>query len=304
MPSPSDDLTLPDGVVWSVGDVAAALGLPTSTVRTWERRYGLSPSERTSGGHRRYTTQDVERIRRVRQLVDQGVSPSEAARSVLQAAVDEVSTYGGPGVGTAEAWSDQVLAAARTLDVAALRELVTTAVEARGVTASWDEYLSPMLRRVGEDWTSGTLEIGAEHLVSEAVLTALRARVHALVGDTRTSRPAAILASAEDDQHSLPVVALQAALAEQKVDAHAFGQRLPAAALATVVARTQPKAMFLWASIERPRGDRLHRVLSALSGKTTIVLGGPGWRGTAIPQARVATDLSSAVSTLVAAVAR
>jgi DNA-binding transcriptional MerR regulator len=36
------------------------LGIPVPTIRSWERRYGLAVSSRTSGRHRRYDIQDIE----------------------------------------------------------------------------------------------------------------------------------------------------------------------------------------------------------------------------------------------------
>ncbi|RYJ00489.1 MAG: MerR family transcriptional regulator, partial [Actinomycetales bacterium] len=299
MPISSDSPVSPPGDVWSVGEVAASLSLPTSTVRTWERRYGLAPSVRTPGGHRRYDAADLDRMRLMRQLVDQGVAPSEAARTVLRAGRADAPilarTLGGPAP-----WADEVVAASRRLDANRLRALFQELFEAQGVCTAWDPYVTPLLRRMGEEWASGDLGIESEHLVSEVLLTTLRSRSNRLT--TGTQPPVVIMASAEDDQHSLAVVALQAALAENHVEAHVFGQRLPAAALATLVARFQPKAVFLWASMPRPNGDRLHRVVTALSTSTRIVLGGPGWESTSIPQARHARDLSTALAALVAEV--
>ena len=49
------------GVTWSIRRCAEVTGMPQSTLRTWERRYGLGPSARTAGGHRRYSAADLDR---------------------------------------------------------------------------------------------------------------------------------------------------------------------------------------------------------------------------------------------------
>ena len=54
------------------------------TLRAWERRYGLIRPMRTPKGHRLYTHQDVERIRRVQALVERGV-PISRVRDLLDA---------------------------------------------------------------------------------------------------------------------------------------------------------------------------------------------------------------------------
>ncbi|MGA8116713.1 MAG: MerR family transcriptional regulator, partial [Actinocatenispora sp.] len=64
----------------SPGDVARRLGVAVTTLRSWDRRYGLGPAGRTSGRHRRYTADDVARVELMHRLSADGVPPAEAAR--------------------------------------------------------------------------------------------------------------------------------------------------------------------------------------------------------------------------------
>jgi hypothetical protein len=66
-----------------VAAVARRLGVAPATLRTWHRRYGLGPSDRTSGSHRRYGLTDVARLDLMRRLVHNGVPPADAARIAL-----------------------------------------------------------------------------------------------------------------------------------------------------------------------------------------------------------------------------
>ncbi|KQZ89165.1 hypothetical protein ASD62_07455 [Phycicoccus sp. Root563] len=77
------DDTAPPEVEWSVGAVSEQCGIPTATLRSWDRRYGIGPSQRTSGGHRRYTDLDICRVQVVQQLSDRGVPTQTAARVAL-----------------------------------------------------------------------------------------------------------------------------------------------------------------------------------------------------------------------------
>ena len=52
--------------------MAEELGVPASTIRSWEARFGVGPSARTSGGHRRYTDADVAQLRALRDLISRG----------------------------------------------------------------------------------------------------------------------------------------------------------------------------------------------------------------------------------------
>src|SRR5690554_4646585 len=67
----------------TVAAVARRLGVAPATLRTWDRRYGLGPSEHHAGAHRRYSAQDVGRLLIMRRLTLEGVAPSEAAQAAL-----------------------------------------------------------------------------------------------------------------------------------------------------------------------------------------------------------------------------
>ena len=55
-----------------VGEVARRTGVGVSTLRAWERRFGVLTPERSPGGQRRYTDADVERVTAVRRLLGGG----------------------------------------------------------------------------------------------------------------------------------------------------------------------------------------------------------------------------------------
>ena len=59
--------------VYSMAVAAELLGLPAATLRLYERKGLLSPA-RTEGGTRRYSSDDIDRMRRVSELQDDGVN--------------------------------------------------------------------------------------------------------------------------------------------------------------------------------------------------------------------------------------
>jgi MerR family transcriptional regulator, light-induced transcriptional regulator len=67
----------------TVAAVARRLGVAPSTLRTWDRRYGLGPSAHTAGSHRRYSASDLGRLVTMRGLTVEGVPPAEAAQIAL-----------------------------------------------------------------------------------------------------------------------------------------------------------------------------------------------------------------------------
>lgn len=79
----------------AVAVVARRLGVAPATLRTWDRRYGLGPSEHRAGSHRRYTEDDVARLVIMRRLTLDGVAPSDAARAALEADGEELAAHRG-----------------------------------------------------------------------------------------------------------------------------------------------------------------------------------------------------------------
>jgi DNA-binding transcriptional MerR regulator len=70
--------------VYSIGAVAQMLGIPPATLRTWEERYGLLVPERSPGGHRVYSRDQVEQLRFVKAQHDSGMSPADAHRLLAE----------------------------------------------------------------------------------------------------------------------------------------------------------------------------------------------------------------------------
>ncbi|WP_230685064.1 MerR family transcriptional regulator [Cellulomonas sp. JZ18] len=79
---------LPGSAPLTVAAVARRLGVAPATLRTWDRRYGLGPSEHSAGAHRRYSGHDLERLLVMRRLTLEGVAPAEAARLALASAAE------------------------------------------------------------------------------------------------------------------------------------------------------------------------------------------------------------------------
>ena len=64
----------------SIGAVARLTGINANTLRMWERRYQLGPSKRSPGGQREYSTVDIDHLRLIRKLLDQGLRIGDIAQ--------------------------------------------------------------------------------------------------------------------------------------------------------------------------------------------------------------------------------
>jgi DNA-binding transcriptional MerR regulator len=66
--------------LFSIGAVARMLDLSAATIRTWETRYGNVVPQRSQGGQRLYSRDQVDQLRFVKAEVASGRRPAEAHR--------------------------------------------------------------------------------------------------------------------------------------------------------------------------------------------------------------------------------
>ena len=274
-------------MAWGVGSVAARLGLAASTLRTWERRYDVGPTHRTAGGHRRYTEIDIERVTLMQKLISGGAPPMEAAR--VAHSLDEAGLMSALSFRDIvdltvnldhEQTIDAILRAAGDINSMMVGNLIAGVLRREGVVDAWTSVLAPSLIRIGNEWSQGNLGIEVEHLATECLVAEMRAhtRAQGLLPTASSGLGSAIvLASAEDDLHSLPLIALECALAETGRACHHLGSRLPAHALTNVTTTLRPAVVFLWASLPRNDEDDLWHAITAVPPPTNVILGGPGW---------------------------
>lgn len=281
-PDPAgDDTAGPDGPAHSTGWVAQRLGVPPATLRTWHRRYLVGPTGRTTGGHRRYLTEDLHRLERMRRLISAGAPTAEAARASANpdSAPRRPERSADPKreVKRLRRLTDRAMA----LDQPAVSPLLAEALRRRGVAATWTELIVPVLAEMGGRFAAGGDCIAVEHLFTDSVRTALAAFV---TGQHRwDGSPPVLLACADQEQHSLPLHALDAALSEIGCPSRILGASVPADALVSAAQQVAPRAVFVWS--QTPATARLADLhdLARSQPPTPVVIGGPGWQDQDLP---------------------
>ncbi len=296
----------------SAGAVARRLGVAVTTLRTWHQRYGLGPSQHLPGQHRRYTPQDLARLEVMRRLTAEGVTPAEAARWANRAVDLPGSGPARPRAATARSGGGSTIPvgrvgrtarglarAAMRLDSPSMREIITQAVATRGVITTWDTVLRPVFVGIGDRYASTAGLIEVEHLLSRCVSEALAAVPRPPVA---ADQPRLLLTCADEEQHSLPLEALAAALAEAGVNCRLLGARVPVAALIEAVVRTDSVAVVVWSQTpETADPVQLHALLTGPRRPLLVLAAGPGWRGESLPPGVLRpASLAEAVSLMLA----
>ncbi|MFD3540453.1 MerR family transcriptional regulator [Streptomyces sp. NPDC058662] len=285
----------------STGAVARHLGVSPTTLRSWERRYGIGPDLREDGRHRRWTPADVARLELMCRLTARGVPPAEAARAARATATADSRAASGaadrragaaPGgprslpLGDVRPECRGLARAAVRLDAPAVEDLLDATLGELGPVTAWEEVIMPTLHAVGRKWASaGERYVEVEHLLSWHVSSALR-RIRPAPEAARSPVPPVLLACAPGEQHSLPIEALAAALGERGLPVRMFGAALPADALHDAVRRTGPRAVVLWAQSRATADRALARSVAGIEwglrgarGHSAVLIAGPGWGG-------------------------
>ncbi|MFJ4682172.1 MerR family transcriptional regulator [Streptomyces sp. NPDC088789] len=317
----------------TTGAVARRLGVSPTTLRSWDRRYGLGPALRSRGRHRRWSPRDVAMVEEMCRLAAAGAPPAEAARVARLAHGAEPGAPAGAGsadpsvtpspregarrggaggglpLGDVRQECRGLARAAVRLDAPELGGRLLDAVVQHGLVTAWEDVMVPTLRAVGRKWeSSGDRYVEVEHLLSWQISTALRRAPLVL---PRPAQPPSgsdlvVLACAPGEQHSLPLEALDAALEEAGVPTRMLGAAVPVEALLACVRRTGPAAVVLWAQARSTASLPLARHVAGLEWgpagarrRPVLLPTGPGWDRRAAGDFPRCTSLGAAVRTLV-----
>ncbi|MEO3757176.1 MerR family transcriptional regulator [Mycobacterium sp. B14F4] len=254
----SDDADKPK---FTVRVVAERVGVPTATLRSWNQRYGVGPSEHSPGRHRLYSENDITIVRNMHELIGEGASPRSAARL----AIESVKPPRGD--------VDSVLSAALALDLVSLGRLLESHLRHFGVLDTWDLVVRPAFAAVVSRQDDGDGCVDVEHALSWSVSRALQRLPVAPLDATAST----VLACTSRETHVLPVEALRAALGEVGHGALMLGADVPRSALTDAVGRLhQPVTAVLWSQTPETADMDMVR---AVGTQARVILGGPGWDG-------------------------
>jgi len=263
------------GEMLTVAAVARRLGVAPATLRTWDRRYGLGPSEHIEGEHRRYCPGDLAKLTMMRRLIIAGVAPVEAAAQAkefngeikLAKIVKEMEVR--------EDVVDALYKGLEAFDRAFVEATLAREIAKYGVEGAWADVIVPTLFLIGQEWEINQRGSEIEHLFSEILKRTMNNRIVELKKPLNP-RPV-LIAAVGEELHSLPLHALAAALCERNIETYVLGARTPLSALSAMISRCAPPAIFLWAQLPHNADTKYWREIPAIRPAPRVVIGGPGW---------------------------
>ena len=254
----------------SIKAVATRTGLSPHVIRVWERRYGAVTPSRTETNRRVYSDDDIDRLILLRKATLAGESigqiaslPTEELLELVGDRLDVRSDDGGAVSGgtQAEFYLKMSLDAIMRIDAGALEASLLKAYVALGQSVVLNRVVRPLLDRIGEMWSDGTLKIMHEHLVSAVIRTFLGHMVSS--GRADQSSPAVVSTTPTGQAHEFGALMAAVVAAYRGWRAVYLGPNSPAEDIARAVNQSRAKVAAI--SIVYPPDDpRVGRELTQL----------------------------------------
>lgn len=215
------------------------------TLRVWERRYGFPVPLRDANDERVYPEEQVEKLRLLRRLVDNGHRPGK----IVSKTFEELLALAEQGNARAKAASraqaarpnaveaTQTIAAfidlLRTHQTETLRQAMSTTLMRVGLRDFVIEIAAPMCREVGEAWARGELQVFEEHLFTEQLTHLLRHTISTIPSlPESAAAPRILLSTFPEEPHGLGLLMVEALLALQGCTCISLGVQTPVSELA------------------------------------------------------------------------
>lgn len=197
----------------SIADIELETGIAKDTLRVWERRYGFPMPLRDAQGERRYSQDQLARLRLIKRLMDAGYRPGHVVTLSPEALQALPSCPVKPGRGTAararraaapEPASQDFapwLHWLATQDTERLRHELQARLQGQGLAHTVQHLIAPLTATVGDAWVRGELTVAHEHLYTETVQTLLRNALLQLQAPTHP--PRILLTTLPKEHHHL-----------------------------------------------------------------------------------------------------
>ncbi len=221
-------------------------GVGTSTLRAWERRYGLLTPERTPKGHRLYGERDVERVGYILSLLQEGHSLPAIAGLLSERVAPPDAVFAQDLSSLVGVWRDYVTKTLQAIEVFSSERLEAIHNEAFSlypVDMVTEQLVQPVLTQLGRRWQSRDAGIGEEHFYTSWVRNRLGARFHHALGQASGSR--ILCAGVPGDHHEIGLMLFSLAALARGYRVLYLGGDLPPAQIPVVVRRSGARAVVL-----------------------------------------------------------
>ena len=252
----------------------------TSTLRAWERRYGLLTPERTPKGHRLYSQKDVKRVSKILDLLDDGHSLPAIADMLSADTIRESD----PGLSqeksvpelSSSVWADFVettLNATRDFNVERMDAIYNEATSLYPIDLVIEHLIQPVLDNLGTGWIEQPERgIAEEHFYTSWLKNRIGARFQHSYSHAKGTRIVCACLPGSFHEVGLMLFALSALSRGYRV--LYFGADLPLNQLNYIAQRSAAKAIVLGAHMQLNNDINAELVSLISELETPVFIGG------------------------------
>lgn len=250
-----------DLVKYPIRTVTELTGVHSVTLRAWERRYGLIKPERTPKGHRLYSQADIDSIKRITELLNQGISIGQV-RPLLErgltlpeeeAPKEEYDVWQG--------YRDGLLGAIERFNENEVEHLYNDALSLYPLGLVHNHLVIPTLHLLGERWKEREAGISEEHFFTTYLRNKLGSRIQHL--NQHNSGPLLLIACLPGEYHEVGMMMFTLAILDKGYRALVLGANVPLQQVPLVHQQRPCEGIVLSASA-RISGNVLQEELPAL----------------------------------------
>jgi DNA-binding transcriptional MerR regulator len=240
---------------YPIRTISELTGVPTTTLRAWERRYGLLKPERTTKGHRLYGTEDIELVKEIVKLLKNNHTISEAIRIIKNPELSPMS--GNASDGHWAGYQERMLKSIEGFNEQNLDKTYNEALSIYPIDMVTEQVIVPILTTLGEQWQNREAGIAEEHFFSAFLRNKLGARLHHEAHRSRGSR--IMVSCLPGEYHELGILLFCIAAIGHGYQILYLGTDMPPPQLPVVVRRTDVAAILLSGT----QADRWDKELAA-----------------------------------------
>jgi DNA-binding transcriptional MerR regulator len=239
-------------VYYPIRKISELTGINPVTLRAWERRYGLIKPERTPKGHRLYTDEHVQLIRRILGLIDQGISIGQVKKIISEHQIpSEVETAArATAIDPWEDYRTRMLQAIAKFDDAALDSSYNDCLSLYPLELVTRLLLLPILHELHQRQSRQPQSDPELHFFRTYLRNKLGARFHHLACQARGRRLLAACLPGEFSEVELLLFSLAALTRGYRIIL--LGPNMPLESLPLTMERSQCEALLLFSSLEPP----------------------------------------------------
>lgn len=247
---------------YPISVVSEQTGVNPITLRAWERRHKLINPMRTAAGHRLYSETDIALIKKILEMLAEGVTLSRVSEALIRQGEGQESS-----ISRGEVWrkyQSEMIHAIVAFDEARLETNYNEAMSLYSINAVTRELLLPLLQRLGDRWSLAPTGIAEEHFFSVYMRNKLGARFHHR--NLTNTGPRIVAACLPGEQHEFGLLLFALAAHTRGYQVVLLGADTPLQQLSHVLKRSGSQALVLSGS-SQIISEELDNALATLTQK-------------------------------------